>query len=191
MNIIYKWFSFLILLILFGCNKEGNIYESKVLNSEIEELILQIIELDSLDKNYPEYRIFNVLPKYINRLEKETFRPGPPPGSKTLFPDLKFETRENKITFSETDFHYFARQEIDSRRIELSEQYFGKKLLTKLNPEDQYIYFSIPVFNKKRTIAWIKTGFYCGSLCGEGKTLILMKNNSKWNIIWEKRNWTS
>ena len=84
---------------------------------------------------------------------------------------------------------YIAKQKEDSKPIELSDQLFGKRK-KKINLfQDTYIYFSIPIFNKSRNLAWIKTGIACGKTCGEGRTLILQKINGKWKIINKKSNW--
>ena len=67
MKIAQKCIYIFILIILCGCTKEKNIYDSKELRMEIEELIVQIIELDSIEAYYPNYGVFKVLPEYVNR----------------------------------------------------------------------------------------------------------------------------
>ena len=69
---------------------------------------------------------------------------------------------------------------------------FGKrKSKIDFKSQNTLLSFSIPIFNKSRNIAWIKTEFVCGELCGEGKTLILQKINGKWKIINKKTDWIS
>lgn len=192
MKITQKCIFIFILIIFCGCTKEINIYDSKELRSEIEELIVQIIELDSIEVYYSNYGVFKVLPEYVNRSKIDTFKPGPPPGSKYLFPNLESETRENSLKFKEEDYSYLKLQELHSKRIELSDEEFGNRK-TEINLETKipYVYFSIPIFNKEKSLAWIRTGLFCGRLCGEGRTLILNKKDGKWMIIKSKTDWVS
>ncbi|MEZ5044989.1 MAG: hypothetical protein R2828_34145 [Saprospiraceae bacterium] len=183
----------IILAILIGCGIENNIYNLTETMTEIENLISQIIETDSIEKHYPDYVIVSILPKYVNRDEKEEFKPGPPPNADYLFPNLEYEFKElSQIEFTSKDFEYFEKQELDSKRIELSNEIFGsRKSKVNIETKKPYVYFSIPIFNSEKDIAWIQTGLVCGSLCGEGRTLILQKKNGKWMKLKEKRDWIS
>lgn len=187
-----KHFYFLILWVLIftsGCFEEQNIYDQTDNLNDIENLIMQIIEIDSIEKNYPNYKVVAVLPKYASRNNKREFKPGPPPNAKYLFPDLdkEFSGLED-IKFSSDENIYLERQETDSKPIELSENNFGKrKTNIGFETKETYIYFSIPIFNKSRNLAWIKTGLVCGKTCGEGRTLILQKIKGKWKIIKKTR----
>lgn len=179
--------------ILIGCSTENNIYDLTETKTEIENLISQIIETDSIEKHYPDYVIVSILPKYVSRSKKEEFKPGPPPNADYLFPNLEYEFKElNEIEFTSKDFEYFDKQEMDSKRIELSDEIFGsRKSNVSIETKQTYVYFSIPIFNSNKDIAWIQTGLVCGSLCGEGRTLILQKKNGKWIKMKEKRDWIS
>ena len=188
-----KYIIVFFLAILIGCGTENNIYDSTETKSEIENLISQIIETDSIEKQYPDYVIVSVLPKYVNRDEKEEFKPGPPPNADYLFPNLEYEFKElSEVEFTPKDFEYLEKQELDSKRIELSDKFFGsRKSKVSIETKKPYVYFSIPIFNSEKDIAWIQIGLVCGSLCGEGRTLILQKMNGKWTKIKEKRDWIS
>jgi len=180
-------------ILISGCFEEQNIYDQSNNINEIENLISQIIELDSIEKNYPDYKVAAILPKYINRENQKGFKPGPPPNSAYLFPDLDKEFEKMKdIKFSSAENIYIDKQEENSKPIELSDKIFGKRK-TKIEVGDQstYVYFSIPIFNKSRNLAWIKTGLVCGKTCGERRTLILQKLNGKWKIISNKNDWVS
>ncbi|MDB4442940.1 hypothetical protein N9157_00370 [Saprospiraceae bacterium] len=185
-----KHLSLWLLILISGCFEEQNIYNKSDNLNDIENLISRIIEIDSIEINYPNYKIVAVLPKYINRKNQEGFKPKPPPYGDYLFPDLEEEFSDLKETkFSSDENIYIAKQKEDSKPIELSDQLFGKRK-KKINLfQDTYIYFSIPIFNKSRNLAWIKTGIACGKTCGEGRTLILQKINGKWKIINKKSNW--
>jgi hypothetical protein len=181
----FKYSSLWLLILMSGCFEEQNIYDQSDNLNDIENLISQIIQIDSIENNYPDYKIAAVLPKYISRENQDGFKSGPPPNADYLFPDLKKEFSDLKETkFSSDENIYIAKQEEDSKPIELSEKVFGKrKSTTDFKSEDISIYFSIPIFNKSRNLAWIKTGINCGKLCSERRTLILQKINRKWKII--------
>lgn len=181
------------MILMSGCFEEQNIYDQSDNLNEIENLISQIIQIDSVENYYPDYKIVAVLPKYISRKNQNGFKPAPPPNGDYLFPDLKKEFSELKETkFSSAENIYIKKQEEDSKPIELSEKMFGKiKTTIDFKFQGTYIYFSIPIFNKSRNLAWIKTGISCGKLCGEGRTLILQKIDGKWKIIYKKSDWIS
>lgn len=189
----WKYIIVILVAILIGCSTENNIYDLTETKTEIENLISQIIETDSIEKHYPDYVIVSILPKYVSRSKKEEFKPGPPPNADYLFPNLEYEFKElNEIEFTSKDFEYFDKQEMDSKRIELSDEIFGsRKSNVSIETKKTYVYFSIPIFNSNKDIAWIQTGLVCGSLCGEGRTLILQKKNGKWIKMKEKRDWIS
>lgn len=188
----FKYLSLWILILLSGCFEEQNIYDQSDNLNDIENLIIQIIEIDSIEKNYPDYKIVAVLPKYISRKNQVKFKPGPPPFADYLFPDLEKEFEEMKGTkFSSDENLYIKKQEEDSKQIELREELFGKRKSNIDLNQNTYIYFSIPIFNKSRNLAWIKTGISCGKLCGEGRTLILQKIKGKWKIIKSTSDWIS
>ena len=189
----FKYSSLWFLILVSGCFEEQNIYDQADNLDDIENLISQIIQIDSVENNFPDYKIIAVLPKYISRKNKNGFKPAPPPNANYLFPDLEKEFSDLKETkFSSDENIYIAKQEEDSKPIELNEKVFGKRK-SKIDFKFQgtYIYFSIPIFNKSRNLAWIKTGISCGKLCGEGRTLILQKINGKWKIIHKKSDWIS
>lgn len=188
----FKYLSLWFLILLSGCFEEQNIYDQSDNLNDIENLIIQIIEIDSIEKNYPDYKIVAVLPKYISRKNQVKFKPGPPPFAYYLFPDLEKEFEEMKGTkFSSDENLYIKKQEEDSKQIELREELFGKRKSNIDLNQNTYIYFSIPIFNKSRNLAWIKTGISCGKLCGEGRTLILQKIKGKWKIIKSTSDWIS
>ena len=162
----FKYSSLWFLILMSGCFEEQNIYDQADNLDDIENLISQIIKIDSVENNYPDYRIVAVLPKYVSRKNKNGFKPGPPPNGDYLFPDLKKEFSDLKETkFSSDENIYIIKQEEDSKPIELSDQMFGKRK-SKVDAKTQFpfVYFSIPIFNKSRNLAWIKTGISCGCL---------------------------
>lgn len=52
-----------------------------------------------------------------------------------------------------------------------------------------YLEFSLPVFNKRKTRAFVQTNFRCTGLCGEGKLYVLEKINGRWTIKLLKVTW--
>jgi hypothetical protein len=189
----FKFSSLCLLIFISGCFEEQNIYDQSDNLNDIENLIAQIIEMDSIENNYPDYKIVAVLPKYVRRENQDNFKPRPPLSGHYLFPDLEKEFSEMKETnFSSDENIYIKKQEEDSKPIELSEKMFGKrKSKIDFKSQNTLLSFSIPIFNKSRNIAWIKTELVCGELCGEGRTLILQKINGKWKIINKKTDWIS
>ncbi|MFK8004981.1 MAG: hypothetical protein AB8H03_01360 [Saprospiraceae bacterium] len=189
----FKHISFCFLILLSGCFEEQNIYDQSDNLNDIENLIVQIIQLDSIENNYPDYKIIPVLRKYVPREKQDKFQPGPPLSAHYLFPDLAKEFSDLKDTkFSSDENIYIKKQEEDSKSIELSDQIFGKrKSKSNFKSDGTYLTFSIPIFNKSRNLAWIKMELVCGELCGEGRTLILQKINGKWKIINKRSDWVS
>jgi len=51
--------------------------------------------------------------------------------------------------------------------------------------------FSLPLFSKDKSIAIIKTGYHCGSLCGSGGIHIYKKVTGKWICVSSLKNWIS
>ncbi len=187
-----KYLSLWFLILISGCFEEQNIYDQSDNLNEIENLIVQIIQLDSIENNYPDYKIVAVLPKYVSRKNSDKIKPGPPPYANYFFPDLEKEFSGIQGTkFSSDENIYLEKQAHDSKSIKLSEENFGKRKSKIDLLQDTYIYFSIPIFNKSRNLAWIKTGLACGKTCGEGRTLILQKINGKWKIIKNTSDWIS
>lgn len=181
------------LLIFISCSQNENLYENETMINEIENVILSIIELDSIKAHYPNYLIVEELPKYINLKNGTPFISGPPPNTDLLSPNLNEEfTSVPNISLTKEDSTFFNKQLEHSKRLTLSDEHFGsRKSKYNWQTEKTYIYFTTPIFNKNKNIAWIKVGLTCGSLCGNQRTLILKKQNSHWIIINDKMDWIS
>jgi hypothetical protein len=46
-------------------------------------------------------------------------------------------------------------------------------------------------YNKARNEALLEMGFGCGSLCGEGRIVMLRKNQGVWRVVYMKLTWVS
>lgn len=186
-----------VIALLIGCSpNQPKVFYNDEFLEEIEGLIISIIETDSIEVYFPDYKIYSYLPKYVLREQIDFFQPGPPPKAPNLFPDINSELGEVVgIGLSKADVSYFKEQEVRSEPLELSDTNFGtrKTLLSEDLREIKYpyIYYSIPIFNATRDVAWIMSGIDCGWLCGEGKTIILKKKNGRWEKIFEKIDWVS
>lgn len=63
----------------------------------------------------------------------------------------------------------------------------------KENPEKEafFFFFSPPIFSLNRRIAILNVSTRCGSLCGGGHKLILIKKEDRWEILTKMFLWTS
>lgn len=52
-----------------------------------------------------------------------------------------------------------------------------------------YVMVSKPVFSKDMNTILFDINYYCGNLCGHGKTYILKKKRNKWTIIESESKW--
>ncbi len=57
--------------------------------------------------------------------------------------------------------------------------------------EKGFCSITMPLFSRNHKLAFIKTGYSCGSLCGYGGTYILIKKKNKWTILKQIENWVS
>lgn len=97
--------------------------------------------------------------------------------------NFKINPIVNLIT--EEDLVSVRRQE----KADLGESYkkaFKEKFSTQFR-----ISFSRVGFNRQKNQALLKVGYNCGTTCGEGKYVLLIKKNSKWNIKRKLLSWIS
>ncbi|WP_268037059.1 hypothetical protein [Algoriphagus sp. PAP.12] len=190
--LISLYFSFIIISSFYDFNDNA----SNAHHREIVEVIKAIIKESQIQQNFPDFKIYSKLPKYISRRELEEFVPGPPPGSPYIFPDIEQIIKLNlpNYTISSNDFQFFKEQDESSLEIWLNDLDFPEYSLAKkenLIPEE-YIYFSIPVFNFDKIVAYVRVGFFCGGECGWGGEMILKKGKAeKWRIVKNKNFWVS
>tara|TARA_R110002096_G_scaffold149428_1_gene310880 strand:- start:777 stop:1361 length:585 start_codon:yes stop_codon:yes gene_type:complete len=155
---------------------------------EIVEVVRVIIKENLFQENFPDFEIYAKLPKYISRKGWEEFTPGPPPGSPYIFPDIEQILKSNMPNYviSNKDFQFFKEQEETNMEVWLSQLDFPNYILAKKgNPiPNEYVYFSIPVFNFDKSIAFVRFGFVCGGECGWSGEMILKKDKTdKWRIV--------
>jgi len=181
--------------IIYSC-KNGQESIADTGHSKTIEVIKAIIQEDSLQEDFADLEIYSVLTKYISRKEKAHFTPGPPPGSARLFPEIEEILKSDlpEITVSVEDSLFFKEQEENSSEIWLSQSDFPEYTLSKKNSPfpKAYIYFSSPIFNASKNIAFVEVGLFCGGECGWGGYRILKKfENNKWRVVKEKSYWVS
>lgn len=185
--------SIVISAIIYSCKNDKEKIES-INHLDTIAVIKAIIQEDSLQEDFAGLEIYPVLPKYISRKEKENFELGPPPGSSRLFPEIEEFLKVNLPEFqiSAEDSLYFKAQEENSFEIWLNQEDFPEYRLARKNSPfpKAYIYFTPPIFDHNKNIAFVEVGFFCGGECGWGGDIILKKiNNNKWRIVNRKIYW--
>lgn len=95
---------------------------------------------------------------------------------------IKFLTLITKDTLASIFPSKIDRMDLDARW-----EIFRKKY-----SEDGFVTISFPIFIRNKTEVAVKIGYCCGSLCGEGRTYILKRNNEgRWFVIETFDNWVS
>lgn len=198
-----KHYLFLILLLLISCKKNE---VRKEITPKDDLLNLRYEVLNQLIKNDSETLEFNhfiynstLSPVNIDVEDNEI---------RSLGIDLKYDS-----IFLQKDSVYYKNQEravlnfkFDKSRIKINLKYITGQELQKLQEikksnfwiefdkkygDNCICRFSVPFFNKEKTICIVQNSMSCGPLDGGGKTIIYKKKNGKWVVLKTFDQWVS
>ena len=138
---------------------------------------------------------------YIPEKPKNGEIPPPPPPS---FNDVSItdlmDYNRNSTFFKAVDSLYLLKQNLNPEKLEIDSNIVGQinfttkdKEISKKKAEQPYRYYemTIPVFSLDNQVAYVELNYYCGRLCGSGKSVYLKKNNGKWKVIEKWKTWIS
>lgn len=207
-----KHYLFLILLLLISCKKnevkKEMIPKDETLDLKYEvlnQLITDQIREDSINGTLHD-NIYNIAVKRIFFEElNENEEPSPTPSSVLNF--------SYDSIFAIKDSSYYKNQDRNLINFNLQKSRIKKKLdfvttdeILKLNVKykrdfwkefrkkygDKCIQtFSVPFFNKNKTVCLVQNSMSCGPLYGGGSTLIYKKISGKWKVINSYNHWVS
>ncbi|ESU21168.1 hypothetical protein FCR2A7T_07000 [Flavobacterium cauense R2A-7] len=197
-----------IFFIALSCKKneeKTNLDSARIEN--INQIVKAIIVQDSLkilktDKNPIE--LFENLRKlriYIPTKEDIEIGAPPPPPTYAISINQIIKTKiKGQRFFSAKDSLNFINQyrELDSLKINpeilrnvVSTSTKKAKLKTKIDEGYYFCEMTIPLFSKDTNKAYVELAYYCGRLCGGGKSIFLEKINGEWKIIESYSTWVS
>ena len=195
---------FVILLLLICCKtseeQKGIIPKDENLDFRYE-VLNQLIDSDSLSYKQNSF-IYSSTLKSVYLYENESYEP------KTLGITLKYDS-----VFSQKDSAYYRNQEkktfnfrFDKRKVKQKLQYATDEELHKLNEIKNSDFwsefnkkygnkcirrFSVPFFNKDKTMCIVQNSVSCGYLNANGYTAIYKKINGEWKEIKSFDHWVS
>jgi hypothetical protein len=193
---------------IFSCKNSENIIEfTPSTVKEINEIVKAIVEEDSL-KVFENAKDKKMLCKELIRLNiyipekpKNGEIPPPPPPS---FNDVSLTDllhyNKNSTFFKAVDSLYLLKQNLNPEKLEIDSNIVGQinfttkdKEISKKKVEQPYSYYemTIPVFSLDNQVAYLELNYYCGRLCGSGKSVYLKKINGKWKVIEKWGTWIS
>ncbi len=193
---------------IFNCkNSENKIEFTSSAVKEINEIVKVIIAEDSLEvfENAKDKKMFCKelirLNIYIPEKSINGEIPPPPPPSfnDVSITDLLHSDRNSKL-FKVVDSLYLLKQNLNPEKLEIDSNIVGQvnfttkdKEISKKKAEQLYGYYemTIPVFSLNNQVAYLELNYYCGRLCGSGKSVYLKKINGKWTVIKKRRTWIS
>ena len=197
-----------IFFVALSCKKNEN--KAKLDSDKIEninQIVKAIIIQDSLkiqktDKNPIElFENLRKLKIYVpTKRDIEIGAPPPPPPNFASINDLINTKIKGKIFFTSKDSLSLITQyaELDSLKINseiLRSVIFTSTKEARLKAKiDEGYYFceiTIPLFSNDNKRAYVEVAYYCGRLCGGGKSIYLEKINGKCKIIESYHTWVS
>jgi hypothetical protein len=210
-----KYYVFLFFLLIISCKK--NELKSEVIPKDetldlkyevLNQLIIDKEKEDSLmlvNDNFKQDYVYNISSKkiYLETNIRDSDEPPPPPG---LGINLKYDS-----IFMQKDSAYYKQEEkilfkFNRNKIKENLLYTNDEELYKIGqvkPQDFWTEFdrkyknkcirtySVPFFNKSRTICIVQYSMSCGPLYGGGQTSLYKKINGKWKIIKSFDSWIS
>ncbi|MNU12859.1 hypothetical protein D3C71_08920 [compost metagenome] len=206
-----KHYLFLILLILISCKKNEVKKEitpkDETLDLKYEvlnQLITDQIREDSINGTLHD-NIYNIAVKRFFFEELNENEEPPPP---VLVLNFSYDS-----IFAIKDSSYYKNQDRNLINFNLQKSKIKKKLafittdeILKLSAKyerdfwkqfqkkygDKCIQtFSVPFFNKNKTVCIVENSMSCGPLYGGGSTLIYKKISGKWKVINSYNHWVS
>lgn len=197
-----------IFLVALSCKKndEKNRLDS-IRIENINQIVKTIIIEDSLrilktDKNPIE--LFENLRKlriYIPTKEdiKNRYPPPPPPNFVSIDKLINLKIK-GQAFFSNKDSINLINQYKKQDSLKINDEVLrnvisisSEKARSKAEINEGYYFceITIPLFSKDNKRAYVELAYYCGRLCGGGKSILLEKINGKWTIIKSYETWVS
>lgn len=197
---------------LFSCKKKDENLDLKyeVLNQLIAEDIAEHKALEH-NENYI-YKISKPIDlkfreKVIDNNDIIVEPPPPSPRGIIYLPQDSTFTKDD-LAFIKIQLKTNSNFNLDSNKINSKVEFIDAKKLKNLqenyaSPDDYWKKFkiefgdkclrnySIPYFNKEKSICIVITSISCGPLWGGGQTSIYKKINGKWEVIKTQDNWVS
>jgi hypothetical protein len=166
---------------LFSCKKLNQPYENLPDSTLINEVIRNIILLDSLK---PRYQINSKLaiPQIYKPVHwnNDTIPPPPPPPMALSFDELFYcFGSENNLFERELD-SVFITQQADTSIIHILPQSITEPFR---NGTRGFYLFYLPIFSNNKETVVVQYWKHCGPLCGSCYTTVLRKVNNKWTLI--------
>lgn len=196
-----KYIIFLLLLLLFSCKKSENRKEEIIPKDETLDLKYEVLNqlIDRIEPSSDNYVFVTTLKRvYLN--ESDKFRP------QGII--VKFDS-----IFLLKDSTYYKNQEkavynfrFAKKRINKNLEYTTDEELYELNENKESDYwtefdkkygnkciqrFSVPFFNKDKTMCVVQNSTSCGYLNGRGYTAIYKKVDGKWIEVKSFDHWIS
>jgi hypothetical protein len=178
-----------ILLTCTTCTTENDVPD----NNLISDIIKETIKQDSLDTSLSlsnqliNYYLYTPNKNSSNKLP-EVLPPRNEKGDLFAFNFIRVNLKSSIGYFvTHEDSLYFANQINRNKNITLDSIRFSDIIRVKnvsylnvnVSKHKKMYFFSIPILNHEKTIAWVTYDYYCNA-CGYGRLVILKKVNKKW-----------
>lgn len=197
-----------IFLVVLSCKKNNEKNELDSIRIEnINQIVKTIIIVDSLKilktgKNPIE--LFENLRKlriYIPTKEdiKNRYPPPPPPNFVSIDKLINLKIK-GQAFFSNKDSINLINQYPKQDSLKINDEVLKNvifissekaKSKSKINEGYYFCEITIPLFSKDKNRAYVELAYYCGRLCGGGKSILLKKINGKWTIVESYDTWVS
>lgn len=196
------------IFLFFSCkNSENKVELTSFRIKEINNIIKTIIIEDSLEvfgKEKGKKMLCKDLIKldiYVPEKPKndEIQIPPPPSFNNVSITDLIQYDRKSTL-FNSTDSINLLKQNLNPKKLEVDSDIFDKVNFTTKHEEiykketgESYDFYeiTIPIFSLNGQLAYLEVNYYCGRLCGGGKSIYLKKINGKWKVIEKRTTWIS
>lgn len=202
---------FLALLVLVGiflgsCGSKEDEFVLSEREDDIHEIISTIVKKD---RSYHNVRILSSIKKLHVLFEENEYLNE---GDELSIPDYDLDSEvpadyimspENHIKIlDKNDLTYLASQNKNPDSVILNKELFKefnfiefKELNVYFQRRDfsypSFVYFTIPIFSRDNTVAYVQEGYHCGGTCGNGYIYILHKINGNWEIVDFWQTWIS
>jgi hypothetical protein len=185
---------FLSFLAINSCNSLNchSIYDDPLFLNEIEGVLNATIAEDSILNTEEKFYLFTKIQRFVCEDSGNDFKPGPPPFSLKLFPDVNFYFLQQQIPLEQKDVEFIKCQERKSADIQLDNmefKYNNLELASNYIHQGIMIKFDLPIFNESMEYVLVQYELLCSGECGLAKTLILKREKNGWKINFEKINW--
>ncbi|NUY81889.1 hypothetical protein HUK80_13375 [Flavobacterium sp. MAH-1] len=195
---------FLLSIISICCDKPAT-KQANEKYDEINQIVLAIISQDSLNV----YRNSKSSDQICNELKRVLIEIPVKQRNGSIYPaawgniyitDLLTQKIGNETFFKKEDSLTLIKQNSSPKKINIHHKILDRlasttrekeKEKSKIGAKYGYYEMSIPLFSKDGKKAYVELGYYCGGLCGNGKSFQLEKVSGNWKIINEWETWMS